>query len=73
MPGFLIEYNRRTGAVHVTEFPGAEGHRHALRERLKLEAEAVDPNMEIVSLVSDSEETIRKTHSRYFERSLQAV
>lgn len=66
MTAFLITYHRRTGEVSVTEFPGPEGGHRAMRERFRLEAERVDPDVEIVSLNSDSLETIKKTHSRYF-------
>ncbi|MGY4642815.1 hypothetical protein [Cellulomonas sp. URHB0016] len=70
MAGFVIVYNRRTGAADVTEFPAADGHRAALQYRLKLEVEREDADVEIVSLASDSIETVRSTHSRYFKRDL---
>lgn len=66
MPGYVIEYNRITGDRHVIEFPGANGHREALLERLKLEKVRPSRDWEIVSLNSDSLETVQKTHSRYF-------
>jgi hypothetical protein len=66
MPGYVIEYNRITGDRHVTEFPGSTGHRKALLERLKLEKVRPSEDWEIVSLNSDSLETVKKTHSRYF-------
>ncbi|ACZ30561.1 hypothetical protein Xcel_1531 [Xylanimonas cellulosilytica DSM 15894] len=67
MPSFVVEYNRRTGAVHVTEFAtSGEG----VRRRLELERVRVNKDIEIVSLVSDSIETVRRTHSRYFAREL---
>jgi hypothetical protein len=71
MTGFVIEYNRKTGASRVTSFPHKGGNRDALKRRLELEDERDDINVEIVSLVSDSIETVRRTHSRYFrdERS----
>ncbi len=68
MTSFVIEYNRRTGESHVTTFAEG-GNREALRHRLRLEDERVDPDVEIVSLVSDSLETVRRTHSRYFRKS----
>ncbi|GGI46318.1 hypothetical protein BCL57_001294 [Agromyces flavus] len=67
MPGFLVEYNRRNGDWRVTEFPGEDGHQDALKRRLELEAERVDPDWEIASLNSDSLDTVQKTHARYFE------
>lgn len=66
MSGFVIEYNRITGDRLVTEFPGLNGHREALLQRLKLERERLSADWEIVSLNSDSIETVKKTHSRYF-------
>ncbi len=63
MLGFVIEYDRRTNARRVTEFPtGGE----AMEYRLKLEAERTDHNIEIAALVSKSLETLERTHSRYF-------
>lgn len=67
MVGIVIAYHRRTGEVDVTEFAEPSGHREAMRERLRREAASHDPDLEIVSLVSDSLETVKQTHSRYFE------
>lgn len=66
MAGFVIEYHRPTGARRVHEFPGVDGHRQALLKRLQLEASREDSDWEIASLNSDSLETLKKTHSRYF-------
>ncbi|MFJ4170804.1 hypothetical protein ACIPY3_14950 [Paenarthrobacter sp. NPDC089714] len=66
MAGFVIKYNRRTGDRIVKEFPGRLGHREALKLRLELERERESREWEIVSLNSDSLETVKKTHSRYF-------
>jgi hypothetical protein len=74
MPGFLIEYNRRTRDWHVDEFGGPSGHRDALEERLRREVLRDDPDVEIASLSADSLQTIMKTHSRYFQgRQIQSV
>lgn len=67
MSGFLIEYNRKSGDWRVTEFAGPEGHRLALLRRLELDQSRTDENWEYVSLNSDSLDTVKKTHSRYFE------
>lgn len=67
MPGFVIEYNRRTGDRLVTEFRGRDGHRRALIRRLELEKQRPTAEWEIVSLNSDSIDTVMKTHSRYFK------
>jgi hypothetical protein len=66
MAGFLIEYNRRTSDWSVTQFLSDTGHRDAMKLRLERERLRTDADVEIVSLVSDSLETIQKTHSRYF-------
>ncbi|NQX34568.1 hypothetical protein [Herbiconiux sp. VKM Ac-2851] len=66
MPGFVIEYHRRSGVWSVQEFSGPEGHKAALLERLEREDRRVDEDVEIVSLNSDSLSTIKKTHARYF-------
>jgi len=67
MPGFLIEYNRRTGEWHAQEFSGPTGHKDALEARLLREQERTNPDVEIASLNGDSLETIKMTHSRYFQ------
>ncbi|GHH76007.1 hypothetical protein [Promicromonospora soli] len=67
---FVIEYDRRTGAVRVEEFTGERANRAGVLRRLELERARTDKNIEIVSLVSDSLETIRSTHSRYFMAEL---
>lgn len=66
MPGFVIEYNRITGDRLVTEYSGPDGHRAALLRRLELEKIRPSVEWEIISLNSDSLETVRRTHSRYF-------
>lgn len=63
MPGFVIEFRRHTGARRVTEFANS---REAMERRLQLEAERTDDDVEIVALISDSIDTLRQTHSRYF-------
>jgi hypothetical protein len=63
MPGFVIEYNRRTRARHVTEFQSA---REAMEYRLVLEAGPTDHDIEIAAVSSKSLETLQQTHSRYF-------
>ncbi len=63
MPSYVIEFNRRTRERRVQEF---HGHREAMECRLRLEAERVDTDVEIVMLISKSLETLGRTHSRYF-------
>jgi hypothetical protein len=63
MRGYVIEFNRRTRDRRVTEL--ATPH-EAMEYRLQLEAERLDENIEIVALISESLETLKRTHSRYF-------
>ncbi|AQA20474.1 hypothetical protein BTZ20_5633 [Rhodococcus sp. MTM3W5.2] len=63
MPGYVIEFNRRTRDRRVHEFVD---HQDAMRYRLRLEAERVDRDVEIAALISKSLETLQRTHSRYF-------
>jgi hypothetical protein len=63
MPGYVIEYNRKTRERRITEF---DTPHEAMEYRLKLEAERGDMDVEIVALVSKSLDTLKQTHSRYF-------
>jgi hypothetical protein len=67
MKYFLLIYNRRTGVGRVhREFDEAE-RAAALQARFAFEAvHAEEPDVEVVVLGSDSEDTLRATHSRYF-------
>jgi hypothetical protein len=63
MRGYVIEFNRRTGDRRVTEFATSQ---EAMEYRLQLEAGRHDENIEIAALISESLETLQRTHSRYF-------
>ena len=63
MPGFVIEFNRRTRERRVREFADPQD---AVRYRLRLEVERVDEDIEIAALTSRSLESLQRTHSRYF-------
>lgn len=67
MSGFLIEYNRKSTGWRLTEFDGPDGPAQAITRRLELERERPSEDWEIAALVSDSEASIRVTHSRYFQ------
>lgn len=74
MPGYVIQYNRKTGTSTVTAFESPEGHHEAVTERLRLEGISDrNPDVEIVALMADSLESIRRTHSRYFLHEATAV
>lgn len=62
MTSFLVVYDRETGAVDVRRFPDAAD---AMAARMEYEAHR-RPVEEVVVLSSDSEASLRKTHSRYF-------
>lgn len=66
MPGYLIEYNRRTGSVNVEHF---ESLRVATIERLKRDRVNLDEDLELVTVASRSEDQLKKSHSRYFVAS----
>jgi hypothetical protein len=65
MKYFLITYDRSTGAYSVKDFGAMR--EHAMSARFQLEREhRADPEIEIVVLASDSQESIERTHPRYF-------
>ncbi|MED5814320.1 hypothetical protein VST63_18315 [Mycolicibacterium sp. 050232] len=71
MPGFVIEFNRRTRERRVRQFDDPSD---AMRLRLQLESERVDHDIEIAALTSKSLETLQRTHSRYFSgKELTAI
>jgi hypothetical protein len=62
----LVEYHRGTGKVCTTNFFGPNAVYQAMTARFNAEQVRMDPELEIVVLVSDSLRSIHKTHSRYF-------
>ena len=67
---YLIQYDRSTGKlVRIQEFP-AEKKDGAEAARLRLELDLLTSRItqEVVLLEASSEEEVRKTHRRYFER-----
>ncbi|NUL43850.1 hypothetical protein F7P69_01360 [Cellulosimicrobium funkei] len=73
MPAFVIQYNRRTGDREVTSFSDKDGHRLAFKERMRLERQRTDADVEIVSIISDSLDSIKLTHSRYFRDEMASA
>lgn len=63
MKSFLLVYDRLSGELTVQEFADAST---AMAARMKRESKA-GPNTEVVVLSSDSESSLRQTHSRYFQ------
>jgi len=66
MPGFLIQYHRKSGEVHVEKF---DSPKRAIQKRVALESTTTDDDVEIVVIVSPNEQMLRKSHSRYFAMS----
>ena len=67
---YLIRYDRSTGTlVQLQEFP-SDMKKRAEETRLCVELELLGTKVaqEIVLLEATSEEELRKTHRRYFER-----
>ena len=65
---FLIRYDIPTGLAEVVQFE--TNYADALQAYNECEAKyRDDPNVEVVLLGSDSLDTLRRTHSSYFELS----
>ena len=67
---YLIQYDRSTGTlVQLQKFPSDKKER-AEETRLSVELELLGAGVsqEVVLLEATSEEELRKTHRRYFER-----
>ena len=63
---FLIDYDKRTGSIRL--FKSFADHERHQAEQLRLEFEIIGrADAEVVLLESEDEETVRKTHARYFE------
>ena len=69
MKSFLLIYDRLTGQVAVQEFADAST---AMEARMRAESQA-GPNTEVVVLSSDSESSLRQTHSRYFRSVVEIL
>ena len=63
MTSFLIKYRKSSGHVEVESFPSMA---EATRERLRLDRTNVNPDVEIVTVTSRSEEHLKQSHRRYF-------
>lgn len=66
MPGYLIEYNRRTGSVRVEAY---ESLRIATIERLRRDRFNQNDDLELVTVASRSADQLKRSHSRYFTAS----
>lgn len=62
---FLIDYDRRSGTIRQFKSYSDDDRHSAEQLRLELELQA-RTDAEIVILEADDEQTVRKTHARYF-------
>lgn len=65
MKSYVIEYDRRSGTVVVEEFLD---RMEATRARLDRTRARASRDIEVVTVNSRSEESLRRSHSRYFMR-----
>lgn len=66
---FLVQFRRsRQSLLSMRKF---EDRSEAVRDLSATERLNDDPDIEVVLLSSDSEETLRRTHSRYFSATGQ--
>lgn len=73
MKTFMLKYRKSKGLLESIREVDAANLNAARRERLELEFESLQRggDLEIVLLTAASEETLRKTHSRYFKTTAQ--
>jgi hypothetical protein len=65
---FLIIYDKSVGEVTEVREYGEADRAQALRDRFRHErANRSNPAIEVVLLGGESEQAVRKTHSRYFK------
>jgi hypothetical protein len=67
MAHFLIEFDRVSGASRIRDFSGEDSGRRAMEARFQAEDARASVNVEVVVLQAESEDDLRRTHSRYFE------
>lgn len=65
MPGFVIQYHRSTGEMHLSQYPTLV---EATRERLRLDRQRMDEDIEIVAVSAEDRTALEHSHSRYFAR-----
>lgn len=69
---FLIDYDRRSGSIRL--FKPFADHEREQAEQFRLELEIMGrADAEVVLLESEDEETVRKTHARYFETAAELL
>ena len=72
---FLIDYERKKGLLRTFKRFRDDQRAEAQRERLDIELSlnGLRESREVVLLEADHEETLRRTHRRYFETTRQIV
>ncbi len=71
---FLVVYDRSSGASTVRRTFSSQDRPHAMQLRFELEDEfRNDPNIEIVVLGADSQDSLMRTHSRYFKSAQEMI
>ena len=72
---FLIDYERKTGVLRKFKRFRDDQRAEAQRERLDIELSlnGSRESREVVLLEADQEETLRRTHRRYFETTREIV
>lgn len=70
MTSFVIEYDRVSGNLCVTPFSDP---REASAERFRRNQNRASKNVEVVSVTTDSLESLKRSHSRYFLRKPEFV
>lgn len=71
MAKFVLAYNRPGNRIEV--FETYSDTREAVRRRIELEESYDGAEWEVALLASDSEESLRATHSRYFASETSAA
>jgi|tagenome__1003787_1003787.scaffolds.fasta_scaffold17383525_2 hypothetical protein len=67
MTSFLMQYDRRSGDLEVTEFVGESARQEALAARVRAESTRASEDVEVVVLSADSLDQLKRTHGRYFK------
>lgn len=72
---FLIDYERKTGVLRKFKRFQDDQRAEAQRERLDIELSlnGSGESREVVLLEADHEETVRRSHRRYFETAREIV
>jgi len=69
---FLIDYDRGSGSIRLFKSFADDDRKEAERLRLELEI-ANRPDAEVVLLKAEDEQTVRKTHARYFKTTTELL